>query len=72
MLNYSFCVTQFDLSTWAVAVDAVQVTLGTLMCLLVAIQFFKQSLEMYRAIKQFQLSCYMNLLTREGIFYFLA
>ena len=72
VLDYSFCVTQLDLSTWAVAIDAVQVTLGALMCLFVIVQFFKQSLEMYRATKRFHLSCYMNLLAREGMFYFLA
>ena len=72
VLDYSFCVTHFDLSTWAVAVDAVQVTLGALMCLLVVIQFIKESLRMYKGTKRFEFNRYMNLLVREGIFYFLA
>ncbi|KAF8126741.1 hypothetical protein EV363DRAFT_1401554 [Boletus edulis] len=37
-----------------------------------AIQFLRQSLRMYRATKQWQLSRYMNLLFREGVIYFLV
>ena len=57
---------------WPEAVLAVQITLGALMCLLVAIQFVRQSLQMYRVTKRFELNRYMSLLTREGMFYFLA
>ena len=40
------------------------------MCILAIIQFVRQSLQMYRVTKQWQLSKYMNLLVKQGIFYF--
>ena len=49
-----------------------QMTLGASMCLLVAIQFIKELLQMYKATKRFQLNRYMNLLAREGVSYFAA
>ena len=75
VLDASFCMLQASspLAIWAeIAIDIVRITLGALMCLLVAIQFVRQSLQMYRVTKQFELSRYMNLLVREGMFYFLA
>ena len=72
VLDFSFCVLQNSFPIWLEAVTAVQITLGALMCLLVVIQFIVQSLEMYQVTKQFELSRYMNLVAREGMFYFLA
>ena len=72
--GFSFCVLQLELGSaiWPEVLGAIQITLGALMTLLVAIQFIKQSLQMYRVTKQFELNRYMNLLAREGMFYFLA
>ena len=42
------------------------------MCLLVAFQFIKQSLQIDNVTKEFQLNRYMNLLVREGMLYFLT
>lgn len=42
------------------------------MCLLVARQFIKESLQTYKATKQFRPNRYMMLLGREGTIYFLA
>ena len=46
--------------------------LGASMCLLVAIQFIRKTLHMYRATRLLRLGHYTNLLTREGIIYFLV
>ena len=72
VLDSSFCVAQYGSPIWPEALGTVQITLGALMCLLVAIQFIRQSLQMYKVTKRFELSRYMNLLAREGMFYFLA
>ena len=71
MLDVSFCVQQRSL-VWPEAGTVVQIALGVLTSLLVAIEFIRQSLQMYRVTKRFELSHYMNLLMREGMFYFLA
>lgn len=42
------------------------------MCLLVGVQSIRQSLQIYRATKRFELGRYVSLLAREGLFYFLA
>ena len=72
VLDFSFCEAQFGSPIWGETIDAVQVALGALMCLLVAIKFIRQSLQMYKATKRFQPSRYMALFTREGMFYFFA
>ena len=55
---------------WVEIMYSVQITLGALMCLLLAIQFIRESLQMYGATKRFRLNRYMNLLAREGVVYF--
>ena len=75
VVDFSFCTSQpgSPLAIWAeVAIDLVRSIIGALMCLLVSIQFITQSLQMYRVTKRFELSRYLNLLTKEGMFYFLA
>ena len=49
-----------------------QIAVGALMCLLVVIQFIRESHQMYKATKHFRLNPYINLLARECIIYFLA
>lgn len=49
-----------------------QITHGAAMCLLAIIRFVRQSLQMYRATKQWQPNRYMSLLVTQGIFYFFA
>ena len=63
---------QYGSPIWSEITDSAQLALGVLMCLLVAIQFIKQSLQMYKATKQFRVNHYMTLLAREGMVYFLA
>ena len=48
------------------------VALDTLICLLVVIRFARESLQMYKVSKQFQVSRYLSLLVRDGMFYYLA
>ncbi|KAF8558825.1 hypothetical protein OG21DRAFT_1519573 [Imleria badia] len=48
------------------------ITHGGVMCILAIVQFVRQSLQMYRVTKQWQLNRYMGLLVKQGILYFLA
>ena len=57
---------------WGGVTDAVQIALGTLMCLLIVIRFIKELLQVYRVVKKFHLNMYMKRLVREGMIYFLA
>ena len=73
ILDFSFC--EFEIRpprSVIIVMGVVQITLGTLMCLLVIVRFIKESLQMYNVTRRFELNCYMNLLTRQGVFYFLA
>ena len=73
VLDASYCVLQPGLTVYLeMAIVVVQMILGVFMCLLVAIQFIKELLQMYKATKRFQLNRYMNLLAREGTIYFAA
>ena len=72
-LDLSVCVFESGTPIWVVnAVDIVQITLGVLMCLLVVIRFVRESLQLYKITKRFELGGYMNILTRDGLLYFLA
>lgn len=75
VLDLSFCtVRAFPLLiTWSESVTYIfQVLFGGLMCLLVATQFVRKSLQIYRARKRFELGHYIKLLTRDGMFYFIV
>ena len=73
VLQFSFCETKY-ISTpiWDEALYGFQIVFGMLLCLLTAIQFIKESLQMYRVTKQLQLSCYMKQLARDGMIYFIT
>ena len=72
VLDFSFCLLQLGSPAWPEARGALQVALAAIICVLVAIQFIKQSLQMYKVTKRIELSRYVNRLVREGMFYFLA
>ena len=57
---------------WTKAATILEVIIGAIMCTLVICRFITQSLQMYRATKQWRVSGYMNLLVQQGIVYFLA
>lgn len=72
ILDFSFCVVQPTSLVWTKADSVLDLTYDGTTCILAIVQFVKQSLEMYRVTKQWQLNRYMVLLTTHGIFYFLA
>ncbi|KAF8452705.1 hypothetical protein L210DRAFT_2052888 [Boletus edulis BED1] len=73
VLDFSFCLNNYVSSpVLADVLDGVRFPLAATMCLLVAAQFIRQSLQMYAETKQWQPGRYMNLFVREGLLYFLA
>jgi len=72
ILDFSYCVVGFTPVIWTQVAAILQITHGTVMCMLAFVQFVRQSLQMYRVTKQWQLDRYMNLLVRQGILYFLV
>ena len=74
LLYFSICVVQYSSSslTWTLLVNSAQITLAALMCLLLAIQFVRESFQMYKVTKRFRLNHYMNLLVKEGMIYYFA
>lgn len=72
MLNYSFCVFGSVSTIEDEVLDAVQIAFSTLMCFLVTIRFIKESLQMYKVTKQFEVNRYMKQIARDGMVYFLA
>jgi len=72
VLWYSLCAWGKISTVWDGVLDAAQITLSTLMCLLIVIRFIKELLQVYKVMKQFQLNNYMKRLIREGIVYFLV
>lgn len=73
VLDFSVCEFRSGTPIWVVdAVDAVQITLSALMCLLVVTRFVRESLQVYKVTNQFKLGHYTNLLTKDSMLYFLA
>ena len=73
ILDYSICVAQpepFLFRRWAQVGAILQIAHGAATCILVAVEFVRQSLQMYRVTKQWQLNRYMNLLAKQAILYF--
>ncbi|KAF8553912.1 hypothetical protein OG21DRAFT_1522816 [Imleria badia] len=72
ILDFSVCAVQPRLSIWWQVAKLFQITHGAAMCILAIVQFVRQSLQLYRVTKQWQISRYSSLLVRQGILYFLA
>ena len=72
ILDFSFCVVEPTSVIWTKAATISEITHATAMCMLALVQFVKQSLQMYRATKQWQINRYMGLLVRQGILYFVV
>ena len=70
--GYTFCIVQPTQPIWMEVADILQITHGAAVCILGIVQFVMQSLQMYRATRQWQPNRYMVLLVREGILYFFA
>ncbi|KAN0092678.1 hypothetical protein V8E55_003462 [Tylopilus felleus] len=71
IMDDSFCLV-ISTPVWTNEATIFQITHGAAMCLLAIIRFVRQSLQMYRATKQWQPNRYMSLLVTQGIFYFFA
>lgn len=72
MLDFSFCSNFSTLYPWIEDTIFLQFIPGAVTCVLVVIQFVRQSVQMYRITKQWQVNRYMILLFRQGILYFLV
>ncbi|KAF8558538.1 hypothetical protein OG21DRAFT_1481244 [Imleria badia] len=70
LLDITVCNVTFSTQTWTVACTIIQFILGTVMCILVTVQFVGASFRMYQATRKLELNKYMSLIVREGIFYF--
>ncbi|KAI9566786.1 hypothetical protein HD554DRAFT_1062394 [Boletus coccyginus] len=72
LADSSFCVLGATIPTFTDVAVILQITQGGVMCTLAIVQIVRQSLQMYRATKQWQLSRYMAMLVKQGILSFLA
>ncbi|KAF8553933.1 hypothetical protein OG21DRAFT_1603838 [Imleria badia] len=63
---------QAALLVWTKVATIFQIIHGATLCILAIVQSVRQSLQMYRATKQWQLDQYMSLLVRQGVLYFFA
>jgi len=72
ILSYSFCTLASIVPTWTDVAVILQITQGGTLCLLGIIQVVRQSLQMYRTTKTWQINRYMALLVRQGMLSFLA
>jgi hypothetical protein len=72
ILDFSFCVVEPTAQIWTKVATILQITHATAVCILALVQFVRQSLQMYRVTKQWQINQYIGLLVREGILYFLV
>ncbi|KAF8553945.1 hypothetical protein OG21DRAFT_1497349, partial [Imleria badia] len=72
ILDVGFCMVQPIPLIWMKVAAILGIANGAVMCIFVIVQFVRQSLQMYRVTKQWQLSQYMSLLVRQGILYFVA
>ena len=69
---FSFCVVQPNTLIWTKVAGIVQSILSGTMCILAIIQSMRESFQMYRVTKQWQLNRYMRVMTEQGILYFFA
>ena len=70
--DVSFCVVQPHTLIWTKVAGIVQSILSGTMCILAIIQSMRESFQMYRVTKQWQLNRYMRVMTEQGILYFFA
>ncbi|KAI9566851.1 hypothetical protein HD554DRAFT_2272914 [Boletus coccyginus] len=72
ILDFSFCMVDPTSFMWVKVNSVIQMMNGAAVCILAIAQFVKQSLQMYRVTRRWELNRYMGLLVKQGIFYFLA
>lgn len=73
VLGASFCSTSYSfIPEFGLYVSIPRFILAALMFIFALVRFFNESLQMYRATRQWLPSRYLNLLVRESVLYFLA
>ena len=73
VLDFSLCDMSWNNSSSSVAYEQIpQFVLEAMLVVLAVTQTLKQSIDMYKATKQWQPNRYMERLVRDGILYFLA
>ncbi|KAF8442324.1 hypothetical protein L210DRAFT_3536329 [Boletus edulis BED1] len=72
ILDISFCTLASTVPTWTNVAVILQITQGGTLCLLGIVQVVRQSLQMYRATKAWQINRYMALLVKQGMLSFFA
>ncbi|KAN0092658.1 hypothetical protein V8E55_003442, partial [Tylopilus felleus] len=71
ILDFSICTVPYSLwPAWVYVAFILQITHGVTTCILVTIEFVRQSLQMYQVTKQWQLNRYMSLLVKQAVLYF--
>ena len=72
ILDVAFCMVQPIPFIWMKVAAILGIAHSAVVCIFVIVQFVRQSLQMYYATKQWQLSQYMRLLVKQGLLYFFA
>ncbi|KAF8415056.1 hypothetical protein L210DRAFT_3588165 [Boletus edulis BED1] len=70
--DIAVCSIVLTTQTWNIAAATIQCILGTVLCILAVAQLMRNSVQMYQATRVWQLNRYIRILTRDGLFYFLA
>ncbi|KIJ07075.1 hypothetical protein PAXINDRAFT_103107 [Paxillus involutus ATCC 200175] len=70
---FNFCVATYDTTSLFGTYTVIpRLVLGVILCTLAVAKFVRESLDMHKAIKQWQPNRYLELLTRESVLYFIA
>ncbi|KIJ07007.1 hypothetical protein PAXINDRAFT_103148 [Paxillus involutus ATCC 200175] len=70
---FNFCIATYDTTSLFGTYTVIpRLVLGVILCTLAVAKFVRQSLDMHKAIKQWQPNRYLELLTRESVLYFIA
>lgn len=72
LLSFTVCHLKFSTQRWNNASTIVQCILAAVLYICVMVQFARESLQMYRATRNWRLNKYMSLLVRDGLLYFLV
>ena len=71
ILGRSFCFENLPLYHW-IEDALIPIIPSAVTCFLVIVRFVRESIQMHRITKQWTINRYMNLLSREGVLYFLV
>ncbi|KAF8123689.1 hypothetical protein EV363DRAFT_1355794 [Boletus edulis] len=66
------CSILLSTQAWIIAVTIIQCIFGAVLCIFVVAKFVRDSLQIYRTSRKWQMNRYISLITRDGVFYFLV